>query len=303
MPVDSIDSVEATHREKIEAVYGAAGCGRTEARQALEKRAWHVPCAVEYVQRTGLAAVMSDATRYPLWTKLQADDAAAVAKRAEARPLHSALDAVMALGAPVSTPAPAPEAPEAAHPLASDADFLSYVSIHSETDRALFHVEHIYRLFMLACAPLPALGFHGQWYSMHSDVAHPLVSMARRNLGSLTFRALAPLMLQLVSEWRADRRVPGGFNEYAQAVSLARRGNMVSVSPDLLERLRVASRLEPTHCRTTNNRYGLCLLHDCGCPCTGCNPKDELVAAKIALADAVLAELTLLSTIEAKVTG
>ena len=59
-------------------------------------------------------------------------------------------------------------------------EFLGYVALHARTERALFSVHHIARLYYLAGHNPPRLttGF----CSMFTDVAQPLVDAARENI-------------------------------------------------------------------------------------------------------------------------
>lgn len=59
--------MQMTPRERIDLVYERSGAGRAEARAALELRGNCIDCAVEYLQRVGLAAVMTEGARYPHW--------------------------------------------------------------------------------------------------------------------------------------------------------------------------------------------------------------------------------------------
>ena len=43
------------------------GCGLGEAKEALEAREGQMDLAEEYVKNKGVAVVMSDRARYPLW--------------------------------------------------------------------------------------------------------------------------------------------------------------------------------------------------------------------------------------------
>jgi hypothetical protein len=64
----------------------------------------------------------------------------------------------------------------------SDREFLSYVEIHSETELALFHRNHVNRLLRLAGKPeqpgLPAL------VSIYRYTAQPLVKQARDRIAA-----------------------------------------------------------------------------------------------------------------------
>lgn len=69
----------------------------------------------------------------------------------------------------------------------SDEVFLNYVSMHCRTERALFHVDHVWRLLELARAtneysirkPIPNSNI---FRVMDADIALPLVERARKNL-------------------------------------------------------------------------------------------------------------------------
>jgi hypothetical protein len=64
--------------------------------------------------------------------------------------------------------------------LKSDRDFLGYVYLHSQTELALFHKDHINRLLKLAGKEElqePCPSFMG----VHYDVAKPLIEAARKN--------------------------------------------------------------------------------------------------------------------------
>lgn len=63
----------------------------------------------------------------------------------------------------------------------TDEDFLGYVSLHSETERALFHREHALRLIRLSGSALPKHQLP-EWLSIHARVAKPLVNQARCRL-------------------------------------------------------------------------------------------------------------------------
>jgi hypothetical protein len=65
----------------------------------------------------------------------------------------------------------------------TDEEFLIYVELHSETERALFSREHVLRLLKLADVSkgeynIPMGGF----IAVHYDVAKPLIERARRQL-------------------------------------------------------------------------------------------------------------------------
>lgn len=65
--VDAEIAAVRARRRMIDEVYERSGAGRVAARAALDLRGNCVDCAVEYLLRTGLAAVMPDTTRYPHW--------------------------------------------------------------------------------------------------------------------------------------------------------------------------------------------------------------------------------------------
>jgi hypothetical protein len=62
----------------------------------------------------------------------------------------------------------------------TDDEFIDYVETHSQTDRALFHREHIMRIAALAGREAPEL--RGEWYAMRAPVAHPMVAEARSRI-------------------------------------------------------------------------------------------------------------------------
>lgn len=67
--------------------------------------------------------------------------------------------------------------------LDKDSDFLDYVGLHCETERALFSREHVLRL--LKIADVPEGQYHipmGSFISVEADVAKPLVERARLQL-------------------------------------------------------------------------------------------------------------------------
>jgi hypothetical protein len=63
-------------------------------------------------------------------------------------------------------------------------EFLRYVELHAESERALFHRDHVAHLHELAgqsCPPcLP------EYVAMHEDYAEPLVAKARERLRDAT---------------------------------------------------------------------------------------------------------------------
>jgi hypothetical protein len=60
--------------------------------------------------------------------------------------------------------------------LETDDELLGYASIHCRTERALFHRDHVRRLYKLARQEPPALP---EWVTMREDVADPLIKRAR----------------------------------------------------------------------------------------------------------------------------
>lgn len=61
-----------------------------------------------------------------------------------------------------------------------DEFFLGYCSIHAATDLALFHRKHVERLLNLAGRKAPPN--MGEWLSIRSLYADPLIAEARRRL-------------------------------------------------------------------------------------------------------------------------
>lgn len=62
----------------------------------------------------------------------------------------------------------------------SDDEFLGYFELHAPTPLALFARGHVVRLLKMAgVKPNPNLG---EWTSVHSDVADPLIAEARARL-------------------------------------------------------------------------------------------------------------------------
>ena len=59
-------------------------------------------------------------------------------------------------------------------------ELLSYFEGHCQTERALFHVSHIYALYDMAREERPRLS--DGFYSVYVDVSGPLVEKARRFL-------------------------------------------------------------------------------------------------------------------------
>lgn len=67
--------------------------------------------------------------------------------------------------------------------LDEDTNFLSYVGLHSETERALFSREQVLRLLKLANVAKGEYSIPmGNFLAVHYDVAKPLVERARRQL-------------------------------------------------------------------------------------------------------------------------
>jgi hypothetical protein len=65
----------------------------------------------------------------------------------------------------------------------TDEGFLTYVWLHSETERALLSREHVLRLLKLANVPEGQYGISmGRFIAVHYDVAKPLIERARRQL-------------------------------------------------------------------------------------------------------------------------
>lgn len=62
-----------------------------------------------------------------------------------------------------------------------DERFIGYCELHSRTERALFHRQHVERLFALAGEPAN-LTPNLQWFTMREDVADPLAKLARERL-------------------------------------------------------------------------------------------------------------------------
>lgn len=61
----------------------------------------------------------------------------------------------------------------------TDVELLSYALIHCETDCALFHRDHITRLYALAGEECPDLGMRSFW-SVGPNIIRPLVKKARK---------------------------------------------------------------------------------------------------------------------------
>lgn len=64
----------------------------------------------------------------------------------------------------------------------TDNEFIRYCESHSSTPRALFHVDHINRLYKLAGEDKYING--DGFIAMHDDVAHPLCIKARARMKS-----------------------------------------------------------------------------------------------------------------------
>lgn len=60
-----------------------------------------------------------------------------------------------------------------------DDDLILYVSIHSQTERALFHTDHITRIYQLAHAAPPEGLLPGHWFPLRDPLADLLVRRAR----------------------------------------------------------------------------------------------------------------------------
>ncbi|MDM7992965.1 MAG: hypothetical protein QUS11_06585 [Candidatus Fermentibacter sp.] len=63
----------------------------------------------------------------------------------------------------------------------TDEELLGYAFIHCETELALFHRQHIIRLFALAGEECPDLGFRSFW-SVGPEIVKPLVEKAVKRL-------------------------------------------------------------------------------------------------------------------------
>lgn len=65
----------------------------------------------------------------------------------------------------------------------SDEEFLSYVSIHSETPRALFSADMVERLYELAGQECVWDGPRPAFFPVHAPLANNLVQAARNRMG------------------------------------------------------------------------------------------------------------------------
>jgi hypothetical protein len=61
----------------------------------------------------------------------------------------------------------------------TDKELLGYIDLHSRTERALLHIDHINRLLELAGRPRIS---GGGFYALHYEEAAPLIAEARRRL-------------------------------------------------------------------------------------------------------------------------
>jgi hypothetical protein len=75
------------------------------------------------------------------------------------------------------------EKPEPGPTPMTDEELLAYADIHCETERALFSVDHIRRLFALAGKPEPEIPTTG-FLACKQDVIHPLTKAARERLSA-----------------------------------------------------------------------------------------------------------------------
>jgi hypothetical protein len=60
----------------------------------------------------------------------------------------------------------------------SDEELIGYCALHCKTERALFHRDHVIRIFELA-GQLPR-GVIPEWVVLHEEAMMPLVEKARR---------------------------------------------------------------------------------------------------------------------------
>jgi len=60
----------------------------------------------------------------------------------------------------------------------NDEELIGYCEIHCKTERALFHIDHIRRMWKLANEPEIKFPF-GEWFSMHEDMQY-LCSKAKQ---------------------------------------------------------------------------------------------------------------------------
>ncbi len=76
--------------------------------------------------------------------------------------------------------------------LADDEDFLEYCETHSRTEQAMFHRNHVRRLYLLADPTSPPFTIPGNWFAVRAGVVDPLVKKARARLASLKGPAQTP---------------------------------------------------------------------------------------------------------------
>ena len=62
----------------------------------------------------------------------------------------------------------------------NDRDFLDYVRLHSQTERELFHVDHVERLWRLAGWERPRI--HGEFVAMHAENIVDVLADAYANI-------------------------------------------------------------------------------------------------------------------------
>jgi len=73
-------------------------------------------------------------------------------------------------------------------------DFLGYCEIHSETQRALFHIEQITALYKMAGYPIDDLPDEisgktmGNFYPLHSDYMKPFIEIIRNRKSSIEIK-------------------------------------------------------------------------------------------------------------------
>lgn len=77
----------------------------------------------------------------------------------------------------------------------TDEEFIDYCDIHSRTERALFSGKQIHRLLTLTGKALgPVESVVDGWFSMHFDVAEPLIKEARERLRKAKVQARDELL-------------------------------------------------------------------------------------------------------------
>lgn len=64
----------------------------------------------------------------------------------------------------------------------SDEEFLGYVDLHSRTERALFHAEHVRRLYKMAGRPAPSGLGENEFVAVYHDHAERLIKLARKKM-------------------------------------------------------------------------------------------------------------------------